>query len=219
MQITSNIWQVGGDDFTTAQDAAAYLLSIDGRAAIVDAGCGGHGDRLAANIQACGIGPGQVDVLLLTHCHFDHAGGAADLRERLGCSVAAHELDAAALERGDSRLTAAHWYAAAMQPLAIDVTFTGSHDQIQLGSGLVDVIHVPGHTPGSVVYLVTSDGQRVLFGQDVHGPLHADFDSDAADYRRSLRRLIDLNADILCEGHFGVIRGAPAVQRFIRSYM
>ncbi len=219
MQITDNIWQVGGDGYTAAQDAAVYLLCIDGRAAIVDAGCGGHGDRLAANIQACGIGPEQVDFLLLTHCHFDHAGGAADLRERYGCIVAAHELDAAPLEQGDNRLTAAHWYGAAMRPLAVDQTFSGSRDQIQLGNGLVDVIHCPGHTPGSVVYLAASDGQRVLFGQDVHGPLHADFDSDVADYHRSLRRLADLEADILCEGHFGVIRGAQAVQRFIRSYM
>lgn len=75
MQITSDIWQVGGAGYTSADHAAVYLLRIDGRAAIVDAGCGGQGERLAANIHDCGISADQVDYLLLTHCHFDHTGG------------------------------------------------------------------------------------------------------------------------------------------------
>lgn len=78
---------------------------------------------------------------------------------------------------------------------------------MQLGRRPLDVIHTPGHTPGSVVITVKSDGQRVLFGRDVHGPLHDDFASDAAAYRQSLARLADLGADILCEGHYGVCMG------------
>lgn len=219
MQITSDIWQVGGVGFTAAEDAAIYLMCVDGRAAIVDAGCGGHGERLAANIHDCGICPDQVDYLMLTHCHFDHTGGAAELRDRFDCTVIAHELDAAALETGNSQLTAAHWYGSAMKPLAVDQKLSGRYNQIQLGDGQVEVIHTPGHTPGSVVYLLASDGQRVLFGQDIHGPLHKDFSSDAAAYQQSLRRMADLGADILCEGHFGVFRGARPVRDFIQSFM
>ena len=69
-----------------------------------------------------------------------------------------------------------------------------------------------------MVYVVESDGRRVLFGQDVHGPLHADFGSDAAAYRRSLLDMADLGADILCEGHYGVIEGADRVRDFIQSF-
>lgn len=219
MQITSNIWQVGGAGYTSTDDAAVYLLRIDGRAAIVDAGCGGHGDRLAANIHGCGIGADQVDYLLLTHCHFDHTGGAGEVKERFDCAVVAHELDAAALEDGNRILTAAHWYGAFLNPLAVDVKLSGGSSQIRLGGGQVDVRHTPGHTPGSVVYLVDSDGQRVLFGQDVHGPLHDDFSSDAVAYRRSLSRMADLGADILCEGHYGIIRGDKKVRDFILSFI
>ena len=42
----------------------------------------------------------------------------------------------------------------------------------------------------------------MLFGQDVHGSLHDDFGSDADAYQQSLLQMIDLGADILCEGHF-----------------
>ena len=219
MQITNDIWQVGGAGYTSTDDAAVYLMRIDGRAAIVDAGCGGQGNRLAANIRDCGIGAEQVDYLLLTHCHFDHSGGAEELKQRFDCAVVAHESDAAALEDGNHILTAAHWYGAVLNPLTVDIKLFGCINQIRVGSGQVDAIHTPGHTPGSVVYLVDSDGQRVLFGQDVHGPLHDDFASDAVAYRHSLSHMADLGADILCEGHYGVVRGAAKVRDFIRSFL
>jgi glyoxylase-like metal-dependent hydrolase (beta-lactamase superfamily II) len=219
LEITSEIWQVGGDGFTSTEDAAVYLIGMDGRAAIVDAGCGNHGARLAENIHACGISPDQVDYLLITHCHFDHTGGAEDLRTRFNCTVATHERDAAALENGDSIRTAAHWYGTTMKPIAVDLKFRANRSQIALGNRQVEAIHTPGHTPGSVVYLVESDGQRVLFGQDVHGPLHDDFASDEKAYRQSLARMAELEADILCEGHFGIFRGADKVRDFIRSFM
>ena len=219
MEITSEIWQVGGAGFTSTEDAAVYLICMDGRAAIVDAGCGGHGARLAANIHACGISPDQVDYLLITHCHFDHTGGVEDLRTLFKCTVVAHEGDAAALENGDNIRTAAHWYGTTMKPIAVDLKFSANRSQIALGNRQVEAIHTPGHTPGSVVYLVESNGQRVLFGQDVHGPLHDDFASDEKAYRQSLARMADLGADILCEGHFGIFRGADKVRNFIRSFM
>lgn len=219
MKITSEIWQVGGDGLTSGQDAAVYLCLFGKRAAIVDAGCGTHTDRMDENIRACGVGPREVDYLLLTHCHYDHTGGAGDLRSRYACEIVAHEQDAVALEAGDSILTAAGWYGAVMVPLAVDMKLSGGRHQIDVGTRTLTAIHTPGHTPGSVVYLVESDGQRVLFGQDVHGPLHNDFGSDPDAYRRSLSQMIDLEADILCEGHFGVIRGAEDVRKFIRSYL
>lgn len=219
LQITSEIWQVGGPGFTATEDAAVYLIVVDGHMALVDAGCGGNDTQLIANIRDCGIDPDQMDYLLLTHCHFDHTGGAGALRDRYGCVVVAHELDVPALEGGNTILTAAHWYGRSMPPLPVDVHLHGSEAQIQLGPRRITAIHTPGHTPGSVVYLMQSDGQRVLFGQDVHGPLHDDFLSDATAYRQSLNRMLDLSADILCEGHFGVYRGQARVREFIRSFL
>lgn len=219
MKITSEIWQVGGDGLTSAQDAAIYLICFGRTAALVDSGCGGQADRLEANIRACGIQPGQVDCLLLTHCHFDHIGGAEEVRTRFDCPIVAHEKDAVAMETGDSLLTAANWYGMTPSPLSVDVKLFGSRNRIDLGTRQVTAIHTPGHTPGSVVYLVESDGLRVLFGQDVHGPLHADFGSDRHAYEQSLLSMAELGADILCEGHFGVFRGADTVRDFIRSFL
>ena len=70
-----------------------------------------------------------------------------------------------------------------------------------------------------MVYTTESDGINILFAQDVHGPLHPDLLPDAADYRRSLKLLLTLEADVLCEGHYGIYRGKPAVAAFIRQFL
>jgi glyoxylase-like metal-dependent hydrolase (beta-lactamase superfamily II) len=62
-------------------------------------------------------------------------------------------------------------------------------------------------------------GLKILFAQDVHGPLHPDLKSDAALYRRSLKLLLSLEADVLCEGHYGIYRGKPAVAAFIEQFL
>jgi glyoxylase-like metal-dependent hydrolase (beta-lactamase superfamily II) len=87
------------------------------------------------------------------------------------------------------------------------------------GSGEVIAYHCPGHSPGSLVYTAVLAGQTVLFGQDIHGPLHPSLLSDRSQYRDSLKFLLSLEADILCEGHFGVYKGRENVQNFIRQYL
>jgi glyoxylase-like metal-dependent hydrolase (beta-lactamase superfamily II) len=62
-------------------------------------------------------------------------------------------------------------------------------------------------------------GKRVLFGQDIHGPFDEVFGSDIADWRRSMKGLMDLNADILCEGHLGIFKPATIVKDYIEGYL
>ena len=53
----------------------------------------------------------------------------------------------------------------------------------------------------------------------VVGNAHPTLRSDAHRYQESLEQMLDLDADLLLEGHFGIIEGKPAVRRFIRSYL
>lgn len=218
-EITSEIFQVGGGGFTSPEDAAVYLIRFESEAALVDAGTGGDTDRLFRNIESCGVSPDAVRYLLLTHCHFDHTGGAADVRERTGCRIVAHALEAPFLEAGDDRVTAALWYGTHLSPLPIDERIEGSRSTIRMGNREILAVHIPGHSPGSLAFLLDSDGQRVLFGQDIHGPLDESLLSDEDAYRRSLELLAGQDADILCEGHYGVFRGKGEVRNFIRSFL
>ncbi len=219
MKITTEIFQVGGGEYSSPDDAAIYLINFSGAAAVVDAGCGGATDAILGNIQSCNVKPDQVEYLLLTHCHFDHTGGAAALRNILQCQTVAHDLDAKYIENGDDTVTAAKWYGSSIQPCAIDKKLTSSQEEIILGNRTITAIHTPGHSPGSVVYLVESEDQKILFAQDVHGPIIDEILSDRQDYITSLNLLLSLEADILCEGHFGIIRGKLDIANFITSFI
>jgi len=218
-RILNNLWQVGGDDLTDSADAAIYLIRFGDKAALVDAGCGWGQARLKKNIAECLSPNAQLEYLLLTHCHFDHTGGAAGVRDEFGCRIVAHELDAVYLESGDNRVTAASWYGARLEPFAIDIKLQGAKSTLEIGAGEMTVIHCPGHSPGSVVYTANVEGQLVLFGQDVHGPIHPALLSDEDQYQESLDMLLSLDADLLLEGHFGVFRTKKDVREFIRSFM
>lgn len=218
-EILKNLWQVGGGDLTGAGDAAAYLVRFGDQAALIDAGTGGGHAALMANIAACLPEEVPIEYLFLTHCHFDHTGGAEAVRQVFGCKIVAHELDAVYLESGDSEVTAASWYGARMQPLPVDLKLKGAENNFNLGSGKMTVLHWPGHSPGSMVLTASMEGQLVLFGQDVHGPIHPLLLSDMSAYQVSLQKLFDLDADLLLEGHYGIYRGKGPVRTFIQSFM
>ncbi len=217
--IRNDLWQVGGSGLTDPADAAIYLVRFDDKAALIDAGCGKGHSRLKKHIAECLPPHVQLEYLLLTHCHFDHSGGAEAVRREYGCRIVAHELDAVYLESGDSAVTAASWYGARLQPLTIDVKLRGEESDIEIGSGTVKAIHWPGHSPGSVVYTTRIDGELVLFGQDVHGPIHPALLSDEQQYQASLAKILDLEAHIMLEGHFGIFRTREEVREFIESFV
>ena len=219
-KITNEICQVGGGRLTSSEDAAVYLININSHCALVDAGCGRFVGQLKKNIRACHVEMDQIEYLLITHCHFDHTGGAKVLKDDLSqIIIVAHELEAPYLEQGDNIVTAARWYGAETRPFLVDRKITGAEEDIMLGDRRIRAVHIPGHSPGSMAYVMESEGHKVLFGQDVHGPLDPSIKSDPAAYRKSLELLISLKADILCEGHYGVIGGAQEVKDFIRSFL
>lgn len=152
---------------------------------------------------------------MLTHGHIDHIGGARSLRDITGCRLVAHDLDAEAIESGDPQRTAAAMYNIKLPKMELDDLLFGDGGEI---AGL-QWLHTPGHTPGSISLYLDTDDSRVLFGQDIHGPFLEAFGSDIDQWRKSMAMLIDLEADILCEGHFGVIRGKDNVRRFIQSHL
>jgi len=217
--VTEEVFQVGGGSLTSPEDAAIYLIRYEGHGALVDAGCGHDTGKLFKNLSVCGVQPEGIEYLLITHCHYDHTGGAQEVRNRTGCRIVAHELDARFLEEGNDWVTAAKWYGAITKPLQVDVKLVGKRNQIALGTRIIEAMHVPGHSPGSLVYMTQSGGKRVLFGQDVHGPLDASLLSNREHYLESLKFLLSLEADILCEGHYGILKGKDKVADFIQSFL
>jgi glyoxylase-like metal-dependent hydrolase (beta-lactamase superfamily II) len=215
--VTEGVYQVGGPGLTAPDDCCIYLVDL-GKPVLVDTGAGSGVKKLLENLEDLGYSPRDISLVVLTHCHIDHVGGASYLVERYGLPLAAHELDAPPLEEGDARRTAANWYGADLRPLTIKHRLRGAEGEWDAGAPL-RWLHTPGHTPGSISLYVHNGLYTVLFGQDIHGPFYASFGSDMDAWERSMHRLLDLNADILCEGHFGIVRPASEVRRYIQDYL
>ena len=98
--------------------------------------------------------------ILLTHGHFDHVWGAADLKERTGAKVYLHEADEAMAAGRPAYFSA---MSHGLKPCAADV-FVHEEDRIEAGGLLFRVIETPGHTRGGVSYAV--DEEKAVFTGD-----------------------------------------------------
>ncbi len=218
-EIARGVFAVGGPELSDIHDAYSYIVDFDGAQVMIDCGAASDCSKLLANAErALGAKP-NIRTVVLTHNHIDHVGGAAALRSRTGARIAAHEHDAPALESGDPERTAASWYGADFPPLPLDIILGGEAGSIEGADDSLSFIHTPGHTPGSICILLERDGKKILFGQDIHGPFLPQFASDAARWRESMKKLLSLEPDILCEGHYGFFMTKDRAAAFIRSYL
>ena len=218
-EIISGVYLIGGPGITSADDAAIYLIDFTGTLVLIDAGAGKNSSQIVCNIEMLGLNPANLSHLILTHCHIDHIGSAPFFNERYGTKILIHELDAKAVENGDSLKTAANWYGTTFPPTAVNQKLKDVHEILKFGLEELHCLHTPGHTPGSIALYLDRDGKRVLFGQDIHGPFHSAFGSDIEAWKKSMQILLALNADILCEGHFGIFQPKERVRGYIERYL
>jgi len=218
-KICERVFQVGGPELTSGQDCCVYLIDGGGELALIDAGCGPSYKNLVANVMRLGFEPENIKSVILTHCHIDHAGGAGRFRDDFGAALIARVEDAVPMESGDRLMTGAFLYGMKFEPLTIDRKLSIEQEELEVGDLTLEAVFTPGHSPGSMSLYLDVEGVRVLFGQDVHGPFHPDFGSDIDKWRSSMERLLALDADILCEGHFGIYSPASSVRSYIEGYL
>ena len=109
---------------------------------------GGDVSRILDAVAKSGI---SVEKILLTHGHIDHAGGAAELRERLGVPVEGpHQADLFLLEQLAE--TGRSYGILGSRDLMPD-RWLVEGDHVMVGDIAFDVLHCPGHSPGSVVFV------------------------------------------------------------------
>jgi len=216
-EIVKDIFIVGGPDITDGRDGCVYLMNV-GELILIDTGAGWSVENIIGNIKRLGFDPKNLAKILLTHCHIDHIGGVPEIKKRFESKIYIHKLDAPPLENGDPVLTAAKWYQTSFPPTQVDMKLNSPEETLIVGDQKIVCLHTPGHTPGSICIYLDKDGKRILFGQDLHGPLLEEFGSNIEDYGRSTKKLLDVDADILCEGHFGIYKTKKDVKNYILSY-
>ncbi|MGC9210398.1 MAG: MBL fold metallo-hydrolase [Acidilobus sp.] len=183
----------------------AYVLVRGGKAIVIDTGIPGKASVIVEEVVRAGLSPRSVESIVLTHFHLDHSGSADELRRLTGARIYIHVADSPFLEglqppplpsQAPREAVEAYRYFKPVKP-------DGLLRDGDLINGL-RVIHVPGHTPGSIALY---DG-RLLFSGDtinvregkVVGPPPA-YTTNMDEAIRSLRRLLSLEFDVLLPGH------------------
>lgn len=167
-----------------------YLLEDEttNSAAIVDPG--GEGKRILDLVQSDGM---DVKLILLTHAHFDHTGGVAELHKALpDVPVYLHPADAELL--GSQVFPA----------IGVPTVPYDEGDTLKLGSLTISVLHTPGHTPGGVCLKV---GDALFTGDTLFQGSMGRTDFAGGSYEQimaSLKRLAALPGDYhVLPGHMG----------------
>ncbi|HUA52645.1 MAG TPA: MBL fold metallo-hydrolase [Candidatus Sulfotelmatobacter sp.] len=141
-----------------AQNCSIIWCTATRRAAVVDPG--GEIDRIVEAADEAGV---TIEKILLTHGHLDHAGGTADLRERLGVPVEGPQReDAFWIERIEAE--GARYGMAWCRRFAPD-RWLSDGDAVTVGAQALAVLYCPGHTPGHIVFFHA--GARLALVGDV----------------------------------------------------
>lgn len=213
-EIVKNVYHVGDSG------CSVYLINTNSEDGLVLIDCG-MSLNLIKKISKFNLNPMEIRHCIITHFHIDHIAACYDLKQiNKNVKFYAHELDADAIEEeGHDKETAAKWYGVSYKPIKLTKRLKSDPEILKFGTYEFQCIHTPGHTPGSISILIeTEDNIKILFGQDLHGPIIPGV-SDYNDYQNSLRKLLALEANILCEGHFGVFQPANEVQKYIKKYI
>lgn len=217
-KIFDRVYMVGGPELTGERDCCVYLVDGGDKLALVDTGVGDSCEAILKNIRFLGLDPSLLMYVVATHGHIDHIGGLRYFQSR-GAKVVCHELEIGAVAEGRPELTGASYYGVKYQPVKIDVVLSGETPELLVGDVMICCPFTPGHTPGGISPYLDIKGTRILFGQDIHGPFDPSWGADIKKWRESMKKLLELKADILCEGHFGVYQPAYQVQSNIEYYL
>ncbi|MFT9496948.1 MBL fold metallo-hydrolase [Anaerosolibacter sp.] len=103
----------------------------------------------------------KVQGIVLTHYHYDHIGAVEEIKKKYDCSVYIHKKDAIGLKTPEIN----HSVGGYRRPVAITADkLVSDGDQIQAGEVILEVIHTPGHTHGSMCLRVVNE--NIIFTGD-----------------------------------------------------
>ncbi len=174
-------------------DSNCYLINDN---ILVDTGAGNNRDYLFSSLSKNGVEPEDIEMIVNTHCHFDHIGGNYLFPD---AKIAVHKQDAASIRNKDTLGTS----------LSAFNHEDNSRVDIELEEGdeIGDfrVIHTPGHTSGGICLW---DGENLISGDTIFaggGVGRMDIGGNYQDMKNSVEKLLKLDVKNIYPGHGPIV--------------
>jgi glyoxylase-like metal-dependent hydrolase (beta-lactamase superfamily II) len=195
-----------------------YLLVSEDGLILIDSGSPGEATQIESQLEEGGHRLSDLQTIVLTHCHADHTGSAAELARRSGAQVLAHRDEVPYIEKTEALPASSFvrrlldWVSdRVFRTAACQVDRALEDGDVVDALGGLQVIHAPGHTPGNIA-LYGSD-RRILFcgdtifngnpfsGRGGIGPPPRAFSLDTVQAEASARKVAELPVEVVCFGH------------------
>jgi glyoxylase-like metal-dependent hydrolase (beta-lactamase superfamily II) len=203
-----HVLRVNVSQYTGAYSPNVFAVVDSGEGVLIDAGLPDDASIQGRLDYLKGIGSPQIRTIIVTHHHYDHVSGAERLREATGARVAMQaeeeRLLAETLKRPPrDRSPQTLFFRREVERLSVDETVSDG-DVVPAGSLTLRVLLTPGHSAGHISLFLEEEG--VLFsGDNVLGlgttAVPPPPDGDMGQYVASLKRMLTLNARLICPGH------------------
>ena len=224
-QIKDGIYFIQGQD-EFIPDAHMYVIGQPGSGdlSLVDAGLMGKGQYKLDALKKLGVALSDIKRIIMTHTHLDHIGCLSEILDAVPqAALWVHGTEAAFLEKGDERVVYGMGMFKNMCQMQyglkegafayhVDRTLEGG-DMLNLGGTEWEVLHIPGHSPGSIG--LYNRPEKILIPGDV---VYADYaigrfdlhGASGSQHKDSLLALAKLDVEVLLPGHNRILEKVPS---------
>jgi len=193
-------------------DSNVYLIGDT----VIDTGTGFNFTRLRDVLRVFKMPMDNVKNVINTHYHFDHIGGNGYF---VNSGIMVHEADAPPMEQGDAEVTVADFFGGKMHQMKIARKLKDG-EKLKIGSSEFDVVHTPGHTPGSIC-LYEKKNKLLISGDTVFATGVGRTDLDGGDFEQlkaSLQKLSKMDIQKILPGHGPIVEkdGAKLIGNLLK---
>jgi hydroxyacylglutathione hydrolase len=196
VELAPGIYQLRGEK----PGSHVYVIKGDTKNVLIDTGVAGKFPFLKRRLTELGLRVKDVNLIILTHEHYDHIGATAFFHRT--AVVAAHRLAANKLELQDEFVTFRKYKDQPSRPFWVDIWLEDG-SIVDLGNYELQVIHTPGHTSGCICLYEPRAGLMFTGDTVFAGGTLSEIavGGNVSDYVNSVRRLSNLKIRQLFPGH------------------